>query len=65
MENLINVTDKELKALTWMEDVSGMVAKDCGSTVKVFYKVDPSFFVQEFTKSDFLAVVSGTTEKLN
>ena len=65
MKNLIKVSAKELKALTWMDDVTGMVAEDKGNNVEVYYSAMPSYWSQSFTKEEFLSVVINTTEKLN
>lgn len=39
----LNLTTKELKVLTWNDDVTGMAAYLTGETVRIVYKAMPSY----------------------
>ena len=59
MKNLITLTETQLRQLTWMEDVEGIVCQDNGDHVVLFYSFDPSYWTKVLSKEDFNASAVG------
>ena len=53
----LNLTEKQLKVLTWLDDVEGMAAYDCGDVVYFHFELMPDFWTKEISKEDFTATL--------
>lgn len=40
----LQLTEKEYKVLTWMDDVTGLTSRIEGDELVIFYKAMPSYF---------------------
>jgi len=53
----LNLTQKELKVLTWMEDVAGMDNRIEGTELVIFYKGMPEYWEQRISLEDVAATI--------
>ena len=55
--NKLNLTEKQYKVLTWMEDVEGLTNKIDGQELVIFYAVDPSYFERRIPLEDVVETI--------
>lgn len=48
----LNLTKKELRVLTWIDDVDGMDNKIEGDNLVIFYTADPKFWELKLSLTD-------------
>lgn len=53
----IELTQKELKVLTWMDDVTGMVANIEGDEVVIFYEAMPEYWETRISLDEVIATI--------
>lgn len=52
MTTKLNLTEKQIKVLTWMDDVTGITNVIEGNELILFYEVDRSFWEQRISLED-------------
>ena len=53
----LNLTEKQLKVLTWKEDVEGLVAERTENGIVIFYELAPNYERIEISTEDFEATL--------
>lgn len=53
----LELTTKELKVLTWMDDVTGMTANIEGNEVVIFYEAMPAYWEVRISLDDVIATI--------
>lgn len=53
----MNLTPKQYKVLTWMEDVEGLTNRIEGDELIIFYAIAPDFFEKRISLEDVAATI--------
>ena len=53
----LSLTEKQLKVLTWKEDVEGLVAERTENGIVIFYELAPNYERTEISREDFEATL--------